>query len=65
MSEPVPQSQTPPSESKPRRYIRVATVVPREWYEKIHRYMKKKGYYSISELLRDIVREKIIEAEEE
>ncbi|MEM3937339.1 MAG: ribbon-helix-helix domain-containing protein [Desulfurococcaceae archaeon] len=63
MSEPVPQSQNPSPESKPR--IRVATVIPREWYEKIHRYMKKKGYYSISEFLRDVIREKVLEAEEQ
>lgn len=47
------------------KYIRATTIIPVEWYEKIKEYMKKHGYYSIGELLRDLIREKIIEADEQ
>ncbi|MEM1703537.1 MAG: hypothetical protein QXQ31_05745 [Zestosphaera sp.] len=54
-------------ESKPEslqnKYVRVQTVIPLDWYDKVKDYMRRMGYYSIGEFLRDLIREKLEEAD--
>ncbi|MEM4889700.1 MAG: hypothetical protein QXJ64_09710 [Thermosphaera sp.] len=53
-------------ESKPeslQKYVRVQTVIPLDWYDKVKDYMRRMGYYSIGEFLRDLIREKVKEAD--
>jgi len=40
-------------------YVRVQSLIPREWYPKIRKLMEKKGYTSVSEYIRDLVRRSI------
>jgi len=41
------------------RYVRVQALIPREWYPKIRKLMERKGYTSVSEYVRDLVRRSI------
>ena len=41
---------------------RVGVVVPAEWKPLIHRRMSMKGYISIGDYLRDLIREDLLEA---
>ncbi|MEM3938215.1 MAG: hypothetical protein QW373_06450 [Desulfurococcaceae archaeon] len=44
------------------KYVRVQALIPREWYPIVKKIMEKKGYVSVSEYVRDLVR-RSIEAE--
>jgi spore coat protein CotF len=46
---------------KLRFVYRIQAYLPLEWKEKIRNYMKQKGYISESDLVRDLIREKVIE----
>jgi len=43
-------------ETKTRKMWRVVTVVPYEWRQLIERRVKEKGYTSVGEYLRDLIR---------
>ena len=41
--------------------LKVTITVPDEWVPRIEKYMRKMGYTSMADFLRDLLREKIIE----
>ncbi len=40
---------------------RIQAYLPLDWKQRIRNYMKEKGYLSESDLVRDLIREKIID----
>ena len=50
---------------KTKSLLKPTITVPHEWIPKINEYMKKRGYISLADMIRDLIREKIIEAEEQ
>ena len=47
-----------------RKQIRVQAIIPSEWWSKINKYMREKGYLSMSELVRDLIRKHVVEGED-
>lgn len=48
-----------------RRLMQVVTYIPRSWIPIIQKYMEEHGYWSVSELLRDLLRKHVVEASTE
>lgn len=46
-------------------YLHTTIAIPREWRNKIEEYMRRKGYRSLAELLRELLRRFIEEMENE
>lgn len=45
----------------PDKGFRVNVTFPKEWKPVLEEYLKKKGYTSMSEMIRDLVRKHLIE----
>ncbi len=45
--------------------LKVTITVPDEWIPLIEKHMRKMGYTSLADFLRDLLRERIIENKEE
>ena len=43
------------------RFIRIQAYVPRNWIPIIKEFIQKKGYWSISDLVRDLIRRHVVE----
>lgn len=39
--------------------VKVQTIIPEEWLPKIKEHMVRKGYYSMGEFLRDLIRREL------
>ncbi|MCE4606655.1 MAG: ribbon-helix-helix domain-containing protein [Desulfurococcales archaeon] len=51
--------ETPQLQAERNKMMRVQGWVPADWTPCIMSFLKQKGYLSISELIRDILREKL------
>lgn len=45
--------------SKPGKKIRIQAIIPEEWFPRLKALMERKGYYSVSEFIRDLIRREI------
>ncbi len=55
------QAQVKP---KSKSLLKPTISVPEDWIDKINKYIEKKGYTSLADMIRDLIREHVIEAGE-